>query len=160
MLRLFRLMRLRQCGDGKSEAENDRDGQHEINQDLQKRNELNQPHAARAREQHVRQQPVANNNDKDETDDGLNSFRPGPMRVSKDEIADNEGDRSRGELREDGKSKSCALAGAKQARLDQLFKGFNVFLKFTAQEFAALSVKTLNVGDEHKKRAKQKHYRI
>src|SRR5579864_1322792 len=103
MLRLFWLMRLSQRGHGEAETKHDGDGQHEIDQDLQERNEFNQPHAARPREQHVRQQPVANNNDQNDADDGLNSFRPGPMRVSKDKMADDEGNRGRAELREDRK---------------------------------------------------------
>src|SRR5579859_6453243 len=145
MLRLFRLMRLRERCDGQPETKNYDNGQHEINRGLQKRNELNQPHAARAREQHVRQQPVANNNDQNDADDGLHGFRPGLMHVAKYKIAADEGDRSRAELRENRKSKSCALAGTKQTRLDKIFKRLNVFLKFTAQEFAALSVKTLDI---------------
>src|SRR3954451_11333453 len=111
MLRLFRLMRLRQRGYGESEAESNRDRQHEIDEDLQNRNESDQPHAARAREQHIRQQPVANNNYKDNADDGLYDFRPSPVRVSIDKMADDERDRGGTELREDGKSKSCALTG-------------------------------------------------
>jgi hypothetical protein len=105
-------MRLSQRGNGEPEAEDDGDRKHEINQSLQKRDESNQPDAARPSEQHVRQQPVANNNDQNDTDDGLNDFWPSPMRVSKDEMANNEGDGSGTELRENGKSKSCALAGA------------------------------------------------
>src|SRR3954468_8559403 len=103
MLMLFRLMRLSQCGNRQPEAKNDSDGQHEINEDLQKWNEFHQPRAARPREEHVRQQAVANNNDQNNADNGLNSLRPGPMRSSKNKIADDERDGCRAELREDRK---------------------------------------------------------
>jgi hypothetical protein len=82
------------------------------------------------------------------------------MRVSKDKIADDERDRCSAELREDRKSKSCALAGAKQTRLDKIFKGLNVFLKFTTQEFAAFGVKPLDIRDEYKQRAEQENDRV
>ncbi len=90
MFRLFRLMRLRQSGNGQPEAKGDGDRQHEINQALQQRNKFDEPHAARAREEHVRQKPVAKNDDQNNADERLNNFRPDPVGVSKDEIADNE----------------------------------------------------------------------
>ena len=77
------------------------------------------------------------------------------MRVAKDKIADDECDRSRAELREDRKSKGRTLAGAKQTRFHQIFKSLNVFLKLTAQEFAALRVKPLDVRDQHQQRTEQ-----
>ena len=77
--------------------------------------------------------------------------------IAKDKIADDECDRSRAELSEDRKSKGRTLAGAKQAWFHQIFKSFNVFLKFTAQEFAALRVKSLNVRDEHQQRTEQQN---
>ena len=40
-----------------------------------------------------------------------------------------------------------------EPRLYQLFKGLNIFLKFTAQELAAFCIKALGVRDEHKKSA-------
>src|SRR5712671_3987385 len=160
MLWLFWFMRLSQRGHGESETEGDGDGQHEINQDLQKRNEFNQPYAARTGEKHVRQKPVADNNDQDDSDDGLDDFRPEPVSVAKYEMANDEGDGCRGQLCEERKSKGRALAGAKQPGLNQFFKSFNIFLKLTAQEFTALSVKPLHIRDEHEKATQEQHDRV
>src|ERR1700727_1538915 len=157
MLRLFRLMRLRQRGDGESETERDGDGQHEVNQSLQYRNKFDQPLATGAREENVGEQAVTNNNDQDDADDGLGDFRPGPLVVAENEIADEKSDDCSNQLREDSEREIGAAAGAEQARFDQLFKGFNIFLKFTAQEFAALSVKTVEIRDENQQSAEQRY---
>src|SRR6185369_4762892 len=100
MLRLFWFMRLSQRRNGKPETQSNRDGQHEIDQGLQKRNEFNQPHAPRPREQHVRQQPVANNNDQDDANDGLYNLRPGRVVLSKDKMTDDKRDGGGAQLRE------------------------------------------------------------
>src|SRR5579859_437552 len=140
MLGFFRLVRFSQRGHGEPEAEHHGNGQHEVNQNLQERNEGHQPSAARARKKHIRQEPVADNDDQDDADDGLDRFRPSPMGVAEDEVADDKGDGGGGELSKERKSKRRAPADAKQAGLDKLFKGLNVFLKFTAQKFAAFRV--------------------
>src|ERR1700743_1209431 len=135
MFWLFRLMRLSKRGHREPEAENNGDRQHEIHQPLQERNKFYEPLSARAREEHIRQQAVAGDDDQNNADDGLCNFRPAPF-LTKDEIADETGDDGRDELREYGEGERGALAGAEQPRLNKLFKRLNVFLKFTCKKFA------------------------
>src|ERR1043165_5430651 len=140
MLGFFRLVRFSQRSHGEPEAERNRDGQHQVNQDLQEQDEFHQPYAACAREEHIRQKPVADNNDQDDADDGLDNFRPRQVGIAEDEVADDKSDGSRGELRKERKSERGAPAGTKQARLHELLKSLNVLLKFTAQKLAAFRV--------------------
>src|SRR6266481_6963789 len=160
MLRLFRLMRLRQSGHGKPKAQCDGNGQHEINQAAQQRYESHQPYALRAGKQHIGQQPVAYDNDQNNADDGLGNFRPGPILVTKNQIANEKGDRGGKKLRQYRHRQTGALAGAQQRRFNQLFKGRNVLLKFAAKKLAALGIQPVNIRHQYQQSAENEHHQI
>ena len=95
-----------------------------------------------AREHHVWQQPVADDDDKNDSHRRLQDFRNCGVLVRKYEIADEQRNSCGAELDQKRNGHGRTTAGCGQPGLNQVFKCFDIFLEVAGKEFAGLAVQT------------------
>jgi hypothetical protein len=130
------------------EAQDERDGQDDVDHDPQQGHPAHQPLAIGAREEHEGQEAVENDDDEDEAEGGLKNFLDAPGLVAENGEADHHGDGGHGELYQDGHRERGSGAADAQFGLDLLLEGVDVVLKFAGEKFADLGIEAVDVGDQ------------
>ena len=141
-------------------TQHDRDRQHEVDQNLQNQRPVHQPLALGAREEHERQKAVADDDDQDQADRGLQDFVDAPGLIAENQEADHQRDRRHGELREHRHGKRGPGAAHAQLGFDLLLEDVDVVLEFARKKFADFLIDAIDVGDQREQtQQKQKRNR-
>src|SRR5208282_606769 len=120
----------------------------QVDQQAQKRHPVRQPASAGAGKKDEGQQAIKKDDDQHQAERGFEDFVDAPGAVAKHGEADDHGNGSRDQLRENGHGERSARARYAEARLHDLLEGVDVVLEFARQEFANLLVETVDVGDQ------------
>src|ERR1700678_3515049 len=150
-------------GDGEEELQQHRDGEDEVEERLEEREDASDPEAAGAREEELREEAVEDEDEKDEFAGCADDLaEAGSARKRWDECglgveaqAGEESERGEGELAKDRGGESDGFAAKAEAWFDDLLPGVDVVLVLAGEKLAHLGVDAVDVGSQGKDREEQ-----
>ena len=141
-----------QRGDGQQELHEQGDGKDEPQQQQQEPAPADDPRAAGAGEEDVREEAIEQDDDEDDAEDDLGDLLPASAVADagalEKEHAEDQRQAGQGEIHEDGRGELDAVALHAKARFDALLPEVDVFLELAGQELAHLGIEAIDVGRE------------